>query len=112
MCSHSTWDGLWSSRLLTGDACCFDPSLPQDGNHTTMMNQPAPSKRSVEHLSPEYREGSPLLQGKKGFLEYPPPNLHALRIQSLGSWTVIFGPSHLDDAWLFLEWGSLAHISS
>jgi hypothetical protein len=49
MCS-GTSDVLWGSNLPTGDACCFVPSLPQDGSHTTMMNQPPPSKRNVEHL--------------------------------------------------------------
>lgn len=37
-------------------------------------------------------------------------NLHPLLIQSLGSWMVIFGSLHLDDPWLFLDQGGIAHV--
>lgn len=95
-------------KLPTRDACCFAPSLPQDGNQSTMMNKSASSVKEYWASVSEMWSFSSI-SGQEGAFRIP-SNLHPLLIQSLGNWMVIFGSLHLDNPWLFLDKGGIAHV--
>lgn len=83
-------------EVSTRGACCLAPSLPQDGNHTTVMNQSAPSVKEHWAFLSQMQRGFPTASGEEGALSVP-LNLHPFLIQSLGSCTMIFQLLHLDD---------------